>query len=190
MLKWHQFVSSGCASDYLYVKENLTEELFPRSRSKNSVYFGRNTWIEMIDQSSFSSSFKDWRLANEAGKEILHPYISVAHTLFSPMFKIFFWSASEERKGSSAQERITVPMSSEFVAKMHAFSSLRLTLAIEVTSFMSSSTLLKRKTTLNALLRTDRKEKPLDYQQPHCISWRSPLYNRCLVWVWTGTGGC
>lgn len=45
------------------------------------------------------------------------------------------------RKDSSLHERILVPTSSELVARMRAFSSLRLTPAIDATSLMSSSSL-------------------------------------------------
>ena len=38
-----------------------------------------------------------------------------------------------------------MPTNSEFVAKMQAFSSLRLTPAMEVTSLMSSSSLIEKK---------------------------------------------
>lgn len=46
------------------------------------------------------------------------------------------------RKDSSLHERILVPTSSELVARMRAFSSLRLTPAIDATSLMSSSSLV------------------------------------------------
>lgn len=52
-------------------------------------------------------------------------------------------------------------MSSEFVARMHALSSLMLTPAMEVTSFMSSSSLLKRNTTFYASFRMDTKKRVL-----------------------------
>lgn len=45
------------------------------------------------------------------------------------------------RKDSSLHERIFVPTSSELVARMRAFSSLRLTPAMDATSLMSSSSL-------------------------------------------------
>lgn len=45
------------------------------------------------------------------------------------------------RKDSSLQDRILVPTSSELVARIRAFSSLRLTPAIDATSLMSSSSL-------------------------------------------------
>lgn len=165
-------------------KENLKGQLFPRRGSENSVLFGRNTWIEMAGLYSSRSFFKDWRLAEERGKETLHPYISATCALFSPMFKILLWRASKDRNGSSEQEWITVPMSSEFAAKMQAFSSLRLTPAIEVTSFRSSSSLQKRRSTFYGLFRTDTK-KSLDYQQAATFTY--PMCNRCLAWVRTGS---
>ena len=45
------------------------------------------------------------------------------------------------RNDSSLQERIFVPTSSELVARIRAFSSLRLTPAMDATSLMSSSSL-------------------------------------------------
>lgn len=137
---------------------------------------------------STSSFFKDQRLADERCKNTtLYPYTVVTRVLFSPMFKIFFWSASEERKGSSAQERITVPMSSEFVARMHALSSLRLTPAIEVTSFMSSSSLPKRKLSFYASFRMHTKTN-LFYHQTAMFTYFGGYLYATHLWYGSGQG--
>lgn len=54
-------------------KENLKGQLFPRKGSENPVLFGRNIRIEIVGLNSSRSFFKDWRLADERGKETLHP---------------------------------------------------------------------------------------------------------------------
>ena len=64
---------------------------------------------------------------------------------YLPMSKIRFCRAPMKRNGSSLQDWTSVPTNSEFVAKMQAFSSLRLTPAMEVTSLMSSSSLIEKK---------------------------------------------
>ena len=61
------------------------------------------------------------------------------------MSKILFCRAPMKRNGSSLHDWTSVPTNSEFVAKMQAFSSLRLTPAMEVTSLMSSSSLIEKK---------------------------------------------
>lgn len=159
-------------------QENLKGQSLPRRGSKNSLLFGRHTWTETADLNSSRSLFKDWRLAEERGMETLHPYISATCALFSPMFKILLWRASEDRNGSSEQEWITVPMNSEFAAKMQAFSSLRLTPAIEVTSFRSSSSLQKRRPTFYGLFRTDtRKKSQLSTSSHVCISYIQQMFS-------------
>lgn len=156
MLKF-QFLFSGCASYCFHVKKTLKDSCFLEGEVK--THYCLVDTHEMVDHNSSRSFFKDWRQADERGKEILYSYIFAVCVLFSPMFKILLWRASIDRNGSSAQEWITVPMSSEFVAKMQAFSSLRLTPAIEVTSFRSSSSLQKRRPTFYVLFRTDTKKK-------------------------------
>lgn len=73
------------------------------------------------------------------------PLRSIILSLHLPMSKILFCRAPMKRNGSSLHDCTSVPTNSEFVAKMQAFSSLRLTPAMEVTSLMSSSSLSKRK---------------------------------------------
>lgn len=62
----------------------------------------------------------------------------------SPMSRTIRVSKEVERKVSSLQERVTMPTSSELVAKIRALSSDKLTPAIEATSLISSSSLEKR----------------------------------------------
>lgn len=61
-------------------KENLKGQLFPRRGSKNSVLFGKNTWIEMVYLNSSRSLFKGWRLADGRGKETTS--IHICHVCF------------------------------------------------------------------------------------------------------------
>lgn len=63
------------------------------------------------------------------------------HLRHPPVSRIRRCSTSAGRKNSSLQERIFVPTISELVAKIRAFSSFRLTPAIDATSLMSSSSL-------------------------------------------------
>lgn len=62
----------------------------------------------------------------------------------SPISRTIRVSKEVERKVSSLQERVTMPTSSELVAKIRALSSDKLTPAIEATSLISSSSLEKR----------------------------------------------
>lgn len=64
------------------------------------------------------------------------------HPRASPISIALWLSRDGDRKVSSLQERVTVPTSSELVAKMLALSSVRLTPAMEATSLMSSSSSL------------------------------------------------
>ena len=59
----------------------------------------------------------------------------------SPISRTLRVSEEVARKASSLQERVTAPTSSEFVARIRALSSDRLTPAMEATSLMSSSSL-------------------------------------------------
>lgn len=59
----------------------------------------------------------------------------------SPISRALRVSKDVERKVSSLQERVTVPTSSELVAKIRALSSDKLTPAMEATSLISSSSL-------------------------------------------------
>lgn len=63
-------------------------------------------------------------------------------------------SKEVERKASSLQERVTVPTSSELVAKIRAFSSDKFTPAMEATSLISSSSLngIKNETIISTVV--------------------------------------
>lgn len=63
----------------------------------------------------------------------------------SPISRTLQLSREADRNISSLQERVTVPTSSELVAKIVALSSVRLTPAMEATSLMSSSSLSDRR---------------------------------------------
>lgn len=65
-------------------------------------------------------------------------------TLYLPVSRMRRCSSPVGRKDSSLQDRILVPTSSELVARIRAFSSLRLTPAMDATSLMSSSSLKTR----------------------------------------------
>lgn len=86
ILKWHQFLFLGCASDSFRVKKTLKDSCFLEGEVKTQYCLVETH--EMVDHNSSRSFFKDWRLADERGKETLHPYISAVCALFSPMFKI------------------------------------------------------------------------------------------------------
>lgn len=75
-----------------------------------------------------------------------HVCVRFLQTLrLSPISRAIRVSGEVERKVSSLQERVTMPTSSELVAKMRALSSDRLTPAMEATSLISSSSLGGRK---------------------------------------------
>lgn len=63
----------------------------------------------------------------------------------SPISRALRVSEEVEKKVSSLQERVTVPTSSELVAKIQALSSDKLTPAMEATSLISSSSLHEMK---------------------------------------------
>lgn len=64
-----------------------------------------------------------------------------AAVIASPMSRARRVSEEMERRGSSLQDRVTAPTSSELVARIRALSSDKLTPAMEVTSLISSSSL-------------------------------------------------
>lgn len=73
------------------------------------------------------------------------PPFSPTRRRVSPISRALRLSRDGDRKVSSLQERVTVPTSSELVAKILALSSVRLTPAMEATSLMSSSSLGDRR---------------------------------------------
>lgn len=85
------------------------------------------------------------------------PGIFCAHECVSPISRALWVSVEVERKVSPLHERVTTPTSPEVLAKMRAFSSDKLTPAIEATSLISSSStssldktkFLRRKCSLN-----------------------------------------
>lgn len=87
------------------------------------------------------------RYARSHGAPAAPPFSPPTHRRqrASPISRALRPSRDGDRKVSSLQERVTVPTSSELVAKMLALSSVRLTPAMEATSLMSSSSLGDRR---------------------------------------------
>lgn len=99
-----------------------------------------------------------------------HPSLCV-----SPISKALRVSKEVERKVSSLQERVTVPTSSELVAKIRALSSDKLTPAMEATSLISSSSLDEMKS-------DEGKHKQQLYL--HIFLWESGIsFYGSVLWV-------